>query len=360
MTETARILIVDDTVINLQILGKILADSGYHVTAAKSAREALDFLQKKVPDMILLDVMMPVMDGFELCRTIKANPETEPIPVIFITALTETKDKVRGFKTGAVDYITKPLQPEEVLARVGTHLELQRQRRELKNLLATKDVFFSIISHDLRSPLSGLKSMCDLFTRRMDTFDDTMKRVVGEGNKLINLLLDLTENLLLWAMSQRGEIELKPERIDLAELAGRIIPLYHAAAGQKRIAISSSVPEGSAVIADGNMLQTILRNLISNAIKFTAEGGHVSISAMPLGRDIEIAVRDTGVGIKPENMGKLFSPGGGMKHAGTAGEKGSGLGLILCKDFVEKNGGTIRAESTPGRGSSFIFTLPSP
>jgi DNA-binding response OmpR family regulator len=180
MTETARILIVDDTVINLQILGKILADSGYHVTAAKSAREALDFLQKKVPDMILLDVMMPVMDGFELCRTIKANPETEPIPVIFITALTETKDKVRGFKTGAVDYITKPLQPEEVLARVGTHLEIERQRRELEDLLATKDVFFSIISHDLRSPLSGL-NRCAFFYERIDTFDDTLKRVVGEG-----------------------------------------------------------------------------------------------------------------------------------------------------------------------------------
>ncbi len=359
MTETPHILIVDDTVINLQILGKMLTDSGYHVTAARSGREALDFLQKKVPDMILLDVMMPVMDGFELCRKIKTNPETAQVPVIFITALTETKDKITGFRAGAVDYITKPLQPEEVLARVGTHLELERQRREMEGLLATKDVFFSIISHDLRSPLSGLKSMCELFTRRIDTFDDTLKRVVGEGNKLINLLLDLTENLLLWAMSQRGEIELKPERIDLAELADRIIPLYQAAAEQKRITISSSAPAGLTVRADGNMLQTILRNLISNAVKFTAAGGSVSISAMPLDHGVEITVSDTGIGIKPESMGKLFSPGGGMKHAGTAGEKGSGLGLILCKDFVEKNGGTIRAESTPGRGSSFIFTLPS-
>ncbi len=360
MTETPHILIVDDTVINLQILGKILIDSGYHVTAAKSGHEALDFLQKKVPDMILLDVMMPAMDGFELCRKIKSNPATAQVPVIFITALTETKDKITGFRSGAVDYITKPLQPEEVLARVGTHLEIERQRRELEDLLATKDVFFSIISHDLRSPLSGLKSMCDLFTRRIDTFDDTLKRVVGEGNKLINLLLDLTENLLLWAMSQRGEIELRPEKINLSELAGRIIPLYEAAADQKQITISSSVPSGLSVLADGNMLQTVLRNLISNAIKFTPAGGSVSISALPRDHCVEITVSDTGIGIKPENMGKLFSPGGGMKHQGTAGEKGSGLGLILCRGFVKKNGGTIRAESEPGKGSSFIFTLPHP
>jgi K+-sensing histidine kinase KdpD len=160
-------------------------------------------------------------------------------------------------------------------------------------------------------------------------------------------------------MSQRGEIELRPEKINLSELAGRIIPLYEAAADQKQITISSSVPSGLSVLADGNMLQTVLRNLISNAIKFTPAGGSVSISALPRDHCVEITVSDTGIGIKPENMGKLFSPGGGMKHQGTAGEKGSGWGSSCAGVSLKKRRHHPRRKRA-GKGVLFHFHPASP
>ena len=374
------ILAVDDNPENLGVLFEYLDLAGFSVLLVQNGENALMQAEDKQPDIILLDIMMPDLDGFEVCRRLKANETTKNIPVIFMTALSETVDKIKGFDVGGVDYITKPIQCKEVEARINAHLligKLQQALQEknavleqyvallaekntqLEEMNASKDRFFSIISHDLRSPFTGLLGIAEIITEKIETYTrKELKNKVMKLREISETLYALLENLLTWARIQRGLIEQDPREIDVQEIVALNVALFTANAEQKQITVSNAIPEQTIVYADHTMVDTVIRNLLSNALKFTPAGGRVDISATQAGSSVTVSIADTGIGIDAEYLPKLFRIDTNYKRAGTAGEQGTGLGLSLCQEFVERTGGKIWVESEVGKGTTFRFTLP--
>ncbi len=373
-TNKPTILVVDDNPTNLQVLLESLKQTGFKILVARSGESAIQQAEYGKPDLILLDVMMPGIDGFETCRRFKTLEAFKEIPIIFMTALTDTTDKLKGFQAGGVDYVTKPLQHEEVLARVVTHLTirrlqqesreqhllLQEKHAELQALNASKDKFFSIISHDLRSPLSavlvGLRLLTDTESRLTD---NEKNELIRDSHRTVEQLYNLLDNLLVWSRLQRGLMEYAPQPLDLRPLFERNATLFAANAEQKQIAIRQTVAEPVIAFADSHMIDAIIRNLISNALKFTEARGAITLSARQNDQSVEMAVADTGIGMDAETVAKLFRLDVRYNQLGTAGEKGTGLGLNVCKEFAEKNGGSIAVESVVGAGTTFRVTLPT-
>ena len=365
--DIANILIVDDVSANLKILGFILKKEGYKVRPVPNGTLALQAAEKEKPDLILLDVMMPDMDGFEVCRRLKEDPKLADIPVVFISALNDTNDIVNALKAGGVDFITKPFRAEEVIARVKTHLKLyqqsrtlQEQSKKLQELVATKDKFFSIIAHDLRGPLGGFMSLTELLAD--DSFEITpseQKKMNLDLYKSSRNLFNLLENLLVWARMQQGQIVFNPVQINLKELVSESIRAMEDAIRKKEIRMTARLTENQNVYADSNMLLSIVRNLISNAIKFTPNGGSVTVSSYFTENNTSVVVvKDTGIGMNSTMTANLFRLNVNNSRPGTEGEQSTGLGLLLCKEFVEKHGGEIWVESVEGSGTSFYFTIP--
>lgn len=355
------ILVVEDIPKNMEVVCSILRKEGYRLAMAGNGKQAVDTAPAVHPDLILLDIMMPVMDGYQACEALKENPVTADIPIIFLTAKSDTDDVVKGFELGAVDYVTKPFKKAELLSRVKTHLELKFSRESLVELNATKDKFFSIVAHDLKDPVQYLVLAADALYNNYDAFgDEKRKDYISRFYNNSHLLSELLVNLLDWARSQRGKIGVNPQNIDLQALARENVQLLEAGASEKNVAVSSQVEPGVSAFADENMVRAVIRNLVANAVKFTPGGGEVKIEAASKpDRDlVEISVTDTGVGIPKENLEKLFRIDAMHSTKGTAGEKGAGLGLILCKEFIEKNNGTITATSQINKGTTFKITLP--
>lgn len=379
-SECSRILVIDDTPKNLDVFSELLEQQGCDVLFALDGENGIQCAESGQPDLILLDVMMPGMDGFETCQQLKANGKTKDIPVIFVTALSETVQKVKGFECGGVDYITKPIQTEEVLARVNAHLTIRKLQQELRRkneqlqgknaqldeknaqlmkLTASKDKFFSIIAHDLRAPFTGLMGLTEVLAEEFDAYSrdqlrGMLRRLHGSSERVYSLL----ENLLTWSRLQRGLIEHTPEEIFIDNLIERIIPLFASKAEQKQVLIRSMIPQKTVAYADLRMVNTVIRNLLSNALKFTDAHGIIEVSAKSGQESVEIAIADTGIGMSREYQEKLFRIDAKSSRQGTAGETGTGLGMILCKEFVDRNGGRIWVESEEGKGSTFRFTLP--
>ncbi len=389
----ATILLVDDNPTNLKTLLDYLNASSYKLLISPNGEQALQQVEQARPDLILLDVMMPGMDGFETCQCLKQQDATKDIPVIFMTALSDTADKVKGFEMGGVDYLTKPLQVEEVLVRVETHLSLRRLQKSLeeKNMQleeevsrrkeaegelrklnqqlettnqqleeanASKDKFFSIIAHDLRSPFNWLIGLSQVIVENIDSYTkDEIKNIMTQLYTSTEKVYALLTNLLSWSRLQRGLMEHAPDTVALDEIAEHNVQLFASGADQKQITLRNSIPEGTQAYVDRNMIDTVIRNLISNALKFTDAGGTIEVWSQPTDDFIEIAVADTGTGISAENIAKLFRIDVKYIGLGTADEKGSGLGLLLCKELIEKNGGKIWVESEEGKGTTFRFTL---
>ena len=238
--------------------------------------------------------------------------------------------------------------------------ELEEQSQRLKELNATKDKFFTIIAHDLKNPFNTVIGLSELLMLRYEQYDEEkIKDFIGQINNFSNNAYSLLENLLQWAKSQTGRININPQKIDLLDIVQENLALLKGKADEKSIMLNSEIEKGCVVYADLNMLRTILRNLMSNALKFTHSGGYIRVDAAKRGEFYEIHVEDNGVGIPEENQEKLFKIDSNVSTKGTADEAGTGLGLILVKEFVEKNGGSIHVSSEPGKGSRFFFTLPA-
>lgn len=354
-----RILIVDDLPKNIQVLAGILHKEAYDINYTVSGAEAIKLAESERFDLILLDIMMPEVNGFQVCESLKNKANTRDIPIIFLTAKVDTESILKGFRLGAQDYVTKPFNAEELMARVRTQLELKRSKEELQELNATKDKFFSIIAHDLKNPVFGCQTMVDLLDKHYDRFSDEDRqkyfRLIKQATHETYALL---ENLLEWSRVQTDRIHYSPQYCDLHEIANSNIALHKSYAEKKNISLSSTIEEDTIVYTDSNMITTVIRNLVANAIKFTHDGGRVTLSSTRLKQYEQVCVEDTGIGIRPEKIDKFFKIDVHHKQRGTAGETGTGLGLILCKEFIEKNGGAIRVESEVGKGSRFLFTLP--
>ena len=358
--KTSSVLIADDNTNNLRVLANILESDRIKVATVRDGIRAMKFIEKKKPDLVLMDVLMPGMDGYRVCARLKEQSENRDIPVIFISALNQTEDKLKGFECGGVDYITKPFRREEVLARVNAQLTLKHALEELRNANAAKDKLFSIVAHDLRGPIASLAGMLEVIVVNPEMLgDDDSPMFLNELAFSARTLLHLIENLLSWAKNQRDAITYKPETICVNDIIDTQLNIFSGMAREKGVNLKARVDARIHVFADSDTIMTVMRNLLSNALKFTSETGEVEIGAERQGDIVEISIGDTGVGIPAERLETLFQGREQTTTFGTRNEKGSGLGLLLCKEFVENNGGTIRAESEPSKGSRFIFTLPA-
>jgi len=351
------ILIVDDDPMNLSLLIDYLSLLGFDVLSAQDGQDAIQQATERQPDIILLDILMPGINGFDVCIRLKENALTQNIPIIFMTALSGTEDMVRGFDVGGVDYITKPFQQQEVAVRINRHISLQRHHRQLDELNTRKDAFFSIIAHDMRNALVPMIGLSNLLSE--DYFDSkTVQSIAKKMDGYVHHAHQLLENLLYWASLRIEKIHVQPERINLHRILLEVRSLLRGHARQKKIMLTDLISPDIFVFADATMIAIVLRNLIMNGLKFTPSDGNVTITATILENDIEISINDTGVGISEEDRSRLFKIEQKFSTADTEGETGSGLGLILCKELVEKNSGSITIDTEVGKGTTCTFTLP--
>jgi two-component system sensor histidine kinase/response regulator len=357
------ILIVDDVPKNIQLLGSILKEEAYDLEFATSGKEALEWLDSKQFDLVLLDIMMPEMDGFEVCRRIKENPLTREVSVIFLTAKADFQSIIQGFESGAVDYITKPYNRKELLIRVKTHLTLQQQRKQLEQSTAFEKKIFSIIGHDLRSPMGNIRTYIDAFLQVNNDLDESVIALLKDLYLLSDNAFNLLENLLNWAKTQSGGIICRPQQENIAFLVKNVLNLFALQADSKQISLKY---EGEDIVEgyyDPELISVVIRNLVSNSLKFTPHGGSVIIRAHQTivnnTKRLLVSVTDTGTGMTAEVMDNLINKNIHYTTYGTDNEKGSGLGFQLCKEFVALNGGSVWIESALNEGSVFYVSLPA-
>ncbi|OAN44098.1 response regulator [Magnetospirillum moscoviense] len=360
MTEqNPSVLVVDDSPEMLDLLREVLGGD-YKVRVAIGGGPALKLARQAPPDIVLLDVMMPEMDGYQVCRLLKQDPQLADIPVIFITSMDEVEDEELGFAVGAVDYITKPISPPLVRARVATHVKLMQQRRQAERSARIKADMLAMMSHEIRTPLHGiLGTVRLLMDSRLDTEQtNTLKIVHSSGEALLAILNDALD----LAKLEAGKLAIDPVRFELAEAVESVVALMESRAREKAVDLVLDVAPGlpGAVIGDPIRLKQVLLNLVGNAIKFT-EAGRVTVSvAASANGMITFSVTDTGIGIDPKALPGLFADFVQQDASIARRFGGTGLGLSICKKLVTLMEGDIQVESTPGVGSTFRVRLPMP
>ncbi len=490
----AKLLIIDDDASNCRYLKLRLSQSGFDVHAVYSAAEALNEIKSFIPELFLLDIKMPGMDGFQLCAELKKMEGIKNIPVIFLTALRDTIDKLTGFDAGGVDYVTKPINYEELIARINTHLTLSKQTeqlrqneakfqmlayfsydfeywisdegkivyvspsafrvtgysanefennpgllesiihpedsalfkenvinadnnheslvtefriinksgetiwlfhksqpvinsegkfygrrvsnqditslkmiemrlrdaaRELRDVNVTKDQIFTILAHDIKSPFTGLLGMTELVSSYIDDFSrDELKEYVGGIHESAKVIFSLIENLLVWSRVQGGRFILKKEMLNADEIAAEVIRLFENNATEKNITLKSKIEPSTTVYADKTVLSIVLRNLISNSIKFTPKNGLVSLMAVQEEKLTRFTVKDTGIGMTSEVIQSLMKNNKINSTEGTNKEQGSGVGIAVSRDFIKMHNGTLLIESSAESGTEISFTIP--
>jgi len=363
-----KILVVDDDADLLSIAEQLLKDKHFIVTTAKTGEECNQAIRLDKPDLLLLDVMLPDLNGVSICKSIKEDPELSSIFVLLLSGMKKESENIsEGLESGADGYLVKPIKNREFLARVDAAIRIIQAEREiilknneLRKMNIEKEKFFSIIAHDIRSPLSSFLSLTEIMAENMSglTLSEMQNISVKMRTSAANLLR-LLKNLLEWSKMQQGLIPFNPKPIELLPLVDESISMVIEPAHDKGIEITFDIPADLEVFADTNMLQTVIRNLVSNAVKFTSKGGRVHLSAKTIdGPGVEISVQDSGIGMSREMIDHLFLLDVQTNREGTEGEPSTGLGLLLCKEFMEKHGGSIRIESEEGIGSTFFISFP--
>ena len=362
-----KILVVDDVTANVLLLKVMLSHEKYRVVTAEDGPQALEAVGREHPDLVLLDVMMPGMSGFEVAETLRASEGHRDLPIIFLTALNAATDVVRGFKVGGNDFISKPFNKEELLIRVKHQVSLvaarriiQRQTAELQNTILERDKLYSVIAHDLRSPIGSIKMIVNVLTAALpaETIGSENRELLDMANEATEGVFSLLDNLLKWTKSQIGRLKVVYQDFDLVTVVQGVAEIFNMVAQLKNIAIRLELPEKAEVRADADMMKTIVRNLLSNALKFSYENSEVVVSVAEEDGMAVVRVTDFGKGIPEKDQDKLLSPDTHFSSAGTRNEEGSGLGLLLCVDFAEKNGGRLWFESQEGKGATFAFSVP--
>lgn len=362
-----KILVVDDVVSNVLLLKILLTNEGFQVTTANNGEECIESAKTENPDLILLDVMMPGISGFDTAVILKKDPLTTDIPIIFLTALNNPSELVHGFQVGANDFLTKPFNKEELVMRVMHQVQLVaakriiiRQNEELKRTISNRDKMYSVIAHDLRSPMASIRMVLNLVVSAIspDVIGKEMFELLDKANKESEETHDLLDNLLKWTKSQTGRINVVYQDFDINEVIPGVVEIFTMIAFTKNIKLDYKPNSEKLVVrADNDMLKTVVRNFLSNAVKFSPEESTIEIiTGVDSNGFAKISIRDHGVGIAPERLEGLFHKG--ETTYGTSGEEGSGLGLQLCADFARKNGGDVMVESVLGEGSTFSVLVP--
>ncbi|MEI8092854.1 MAG: hybrid sensor histidine kinase/response regulator [Spirochaetales bacterium] len=371
--EHPRILVVDDVAANVAMVGAVLRAEGFLVSGAQGAVEAMEVLQSQSVDLILLDVMMPVTNGFDFSRRLHAMPETADLPVIFLSALSNEHEIVQGFEAGGVDYVSKPFHKQELLSRVRTHLTLRKARqdlkeqnlvlartsRELKESNLARDKFLSILAHDLRNPFAGIMSLQGEIRDNLETFSaGELRSAVDAIQTSTQAIYNLLTTLLEWGKAQTGVAVFQFSSFSVSSAVEQALAPLQSMLALKELTLRVEVG-ATQVWAELASVVSIIRNLLSNAVKFTKRSGLITVVARTEGDQTVIEVKDTGLGMTPEMQDQLFRLDVKVSTLGTEKESGTGLGLLLCREFADRNSGSLDVESVSGVGTVFRLRLPS-
>lgn len=350
-----NILVVDDTPANLRLLASLLGNAGYHVRPVRDGRMALNVAQTNQLDLILLDIMMPDMDGYEVCRQLKADERTREIPIIFISALDDIHDKVKSFSLGAVDYVTKPFQAEEVLARVKNHITHYRLQRSLREQVAELDAFAHTVAHDLKSPLALVIGLADfILLQYEDTLDeeltDYVQRIKNTGYRGVNII----DELLLLSSVRKQDVQLS--LVDSSRIVAK---------AQERLSMIIDRYKGEIVLPNqwpaalgyAPWVEEIWVNYISNGLKYGGPNPRLELGARVLSDGmVRFWVKDNGPGLSAEKQELLFTE---FVRLNEIRAEGFGLGLSIVRRIINKLGGRVGVNSNEGEGSEFYFDLPA-
>ena len=359
-TNTGCLLVVDDQEVNIQVVGAVLGKLGFEILPATSGTQALKRLTVRRPDLILLDLLMPNMDGFELCRRIRENPDWAEIPIIFLSSADDKELIVRAFESGGVDYITKPFNHAELISRVRTHVTLKAARDQLKQLAEDKDELLGVLAHDLKNHLGGMEMSAQLLRDRTEAMADPKLRLMAENiSHSSSQMLTFVKEFLANASADHG-VRVRTEPVNLSDAAARAVQQHQEAAKHKQLLLKVVLPpNGSLVQADGAALNQVLDNLLSNAIKFSPPGKQIRLTVCPPGaRYVECQVQDEGPGFSENDKTRMFRRYGRLSARPTGGEPSTGLGLSIVKKLVQAMHGELSCQSTPGNGATFAFRLP--
>ena len=361
-----KVLIVDDVVSNVLLLKILLANEKFQVCTASNGKDCIEISRKEHPDLILLDVMMPDLNGFDTAVILKKGEDTKDIPIIFLTALNTPQDLVHGFQVGASDFLTKPFNKEELVMRVTQQISLvaakriiEQQNQELRATLNNRDKMYSVIAHDLRSPMASIRMVLNLVVASAspETVGEEVYNLLDQANRESEEVHDLLDNLLKWTKSQTGRLNVVKQELELNDIIPGVVEIFDTIAATKHIKLElKSESDSLKVEADNDMLKTVVRNFLSNAIKFSPADSTIEIAMTKENEFAKVSVRDHGVGIASDRLDSIFHKG--ETTYGTGGEEGSGLGLQLCQDFARKNGGDCTVESVEGEGSTFSVLIP--
>jgi signal transduction histidine kinase len=366
------ILVVDDEQKNLQVLGNLLAEKRYRIDFAMNGEEGLELARNYQPDLILLDVMMPVMDGLEVCEKLKAGAVTKDIPVIFITAKHEDEDILRGFESGGVDYICKPFRTQELLARVHTHVSLvmarkrlEKANKELYELNEKKSEFLGVACHDLKNPLSGIVWHADILRESFQEGSISQGHVEEDDFEVLDIIensaknmLQIVNNVMDTEFLESGKVKMEFSPVDISFVAQQVLFINKVSAKKKNINLVFERKEKVFSKVDVSRIREIMDNLLSNAIKYSPLGKKVEIEVYGDENHAYFAVSDEGPGFSKDDKEKMYGKFARLSARPTGNEISTGLGLSIVKRLVELHDGGISLESEKGKGARFVVSLP--
>lgn len=337
-----QILIVDDTPKNIQVLGQILSEQGYKIIVATNGLQALKAVEKKTPDLILLDINMPELDGYETCQRLKADERLEEIPVIFLTARTETEDIVKAFSVGGVDYITKPFNSSELLARVKLQLVLKEKKDELQEISENNKQLVRILLHDLRNPIGAIQSINQMAESDPAIYTDMRHLIVKATDNCMSILDSVRKMYSI--EDEKYSPELKD--VNLKPFIQSALLIFQHQLEKKNISVHLEIPEDITICVDpSSFVHSVFNNLMTNAIKFSCTNSTIEIGAIKNNDKVIFTVRDHGIGMPNTILDNIFNISKPTNRLGTQGETGTGYGMPLVKKFVEMFNGKIEIKS---------------
>lgn len=364
MTQAGKVLIVDDDSYVCATMEALLKNEGHQLIFASNGMEGVAKAIEARPDVILLDVMMPEMDGYEVCRRLKSDPATAAIPVLLVTALTERKERLRGIEAGANDYLTKPIDAQDLRLRLRNAIyirklydQLQQSFEQLKELETLRDNLTHMIVHDMRSSLGSVLGFAQLLkVAARAKLDEREAGYLDKVERNLNMLLDMVVSLLDISRLESGQMPLRLNPCNVHDLARAAVQPYEAIAAKRQITVHQP-PESIMVVCDLDLGRRVLANLVGNAIKYTEENGAIDLRFERVPGAVKFLISDNGAGIPREHHKRIFEK---FRQARPEERSlGAGLGLAFCKLAVGAHGGEIGVESEPGQGSTFWFTLPN-
>ncbi|WP_107668062.1 hybrid sensor histidine kinase/response regulator [Cyanothece sp. BG0011] len=371
-SDSSNILVVDDTPDNLRLLSAMLSEQGYKVRKALNGKTALKTIHQVPADLILLDINMPSMNGYEVCQQLKDDPTTQDIPIIFISALDDVLDKVKAFELGGVDYITKPFQAEEVIARIENQLTIQRQKKQLQQEIKEREkteqtlrIYLHAVSHDLRNPVLGFSMILKNFLKQKKETIEISRKVLEQMSKSCDRQLNLINSLVETQQFEMGGIRLNLKPLNLVKLTQQLATEWQPMLTEKQATITLEIPQDLPLVqGDSDRLWRVLENLMANALKHNDPGIQLTLKADIIKPEknnfkphkIRCSLEDNGVGINSELAATLFE----RYQRGNQAKQtlGLGLGLYLCRKIIEAHGGEIGVMTEPGQGAKFWFSLP--